>query len=286
VKPLALACCAQFPRSCPDDAPLLAALEAARMPFETVPWDAKEDWSRFAGVLVRAAWDYQERPEAFLGWADAVARASVPLWNPVPILRWNIDKRYLLDLASRGVRTVPTRVLPRGGPALLDDVLAAQGWREAVVKPGIGAGGFGAFRVGPGEGAMRQPMLDALLARRDALVQPFLPEVLRDGEWSFVFLEGAFSHAARKQAAPGEFRVHVEHGGSSMPAAPSPDAVAQARAAVDAVDEPLLYARVDGVFVDGQFTLMEFEVIEPELFFGFDPSAAPRLVRALRTRLA
>ncbi len=40
---------------------------------------------------------------------------------------------------------------------------------------------------------------DALVGERDMLVQPFLPEIVSDGEWSLLFFGGEYSHAVRKR---------------------------------------------------------------------------------------
>lgn len=48
---------------------------------------------------------------------------------------------------------------------------------------------------------------------------------------------------------------------------------------------PLTYARVDLVEVDGVPTLMELEVIEPDLFFRADPESLGRFVTAVTAEL-
>jgi len=208
----------------------------------------------------------------------------VPLLNPARIVRWNADKHYLGDLAAQGLTVVPTRTLPRGTRVPLAQIMAEEGWDRAVVKPAIGASGVDTFladatRLNEGE----RP-LAARSPNHDYLVQPFLPQFSREGEWSLVFLDNEYSHAVVKRPAAGEFRVHEEYGGSVTAAKPDAGLVRQARRFVDAV-EPLAYARVDGVVVDGVLTLVELELIEPELFFRADPRAFERFVAGVRTRL-
>jgi glutathione synthase/RimK-type ligase-like ATP-grasp enzyme len=121
-----------------------------------------------------------------------------------------------------------------------------------------------------------------MLDQGDVLLQRYVPEVRRHGEWSLVFFAGRYSHAALKRAADGEFRVHIEWGGSVETAEPPRRLVDQAQALIDALDLGAIYARVDGTEVDGDLVVMELELIEPELFFDRHPEATARLADALQ----
>lgn len=72
-------------------------------------WDQPEvPWTSFDAVVVRSTWDYHRRPVEFDRWLTELERSGTRVWNPVPLLRWNANKRYLDTLAGRGVPTVPT----------------------------------------------------------------------------------------------------------------------------------------------------------------------------------
>jgi glutathione synthase/RimK-type ligase-like ATP-grasp enzyme len=119
------------------------------------------------------------------------------------------------------------------------------------------------------------------VAECDVLVQPFVDAVTTEGEWSLIFLGGEFSHAVLKRPRPGDFRVQTDFGGSATVVRPDAALVASAARVLAAVEEPWLYARVDGVVVDGRFQLMELEMTEPSLFFELVPEAAERLADAV-----
>ena len=280
---LALATCAHLPGIHPDDAHL--ATELIRLDIEPVSctWsDPAVEWSSFDAVLIRTTWDYFQRYEEFLDWLD---RLPVPTINNTPLLRWNSDKRYLLELAQLGVDIVPCHIVSAAG---LPELLDAMTGQDLVVKPTVSGGAWNTVRgiVGdPGFGRA----LSALPPTHDYLVQAFVPEIARDGEWSLLFFDGVFSHAVLKRAAVGEFRVQSQFGGSIEhiePDAAMRACAKQALAAVGALGHPdHAYARVDGVVVDGRFRLMELEMIEPSLFLGARPEAAARLAGTLRRRL-
>jgi glutathione synthase/RimK-type ligase-like ATP-grasp enzyme len=176
---------------------------------------------------------------------------------------------------------VPTVRVERGAEADLAEILDERGWTEAVVKPAVSASAFLTRRVRREEAVEAQVDFDRLLAHSASLVQPFLPEIGSRGEWSLLFFAGKPSHAVLKRPGAGDFRVQSELGGNALPQKASPALVAQARQVLEHIPGPWLYARVDGVEVDGSFLLMELELIEPSLFLACDRQAPARFASAV-----
>ncbi|HSF41657.1 MAG TPA: hypothetical protein VLT87_17795 [Thermoanaerobaculia bacterium] len=262
----------------------LAAAEISRRGarVEAAVWDDPHvDWSGFDRVVLRSCWDYHLRLPEFLGWLGGLERAGAPVWNPPAVVRGNADKGYLADLAAGGVPVVATMRVERGAAADLASILDERGWTDAVVKPAVSASAFLTRRVRREEAVEAQADFEHLLALSAALVQPFLPEVQSGGEWSLLFFAGEYSHAVLKRPRAGDFRVQTEHGGSTLAQRPSPALVAQARQVLEHIPGPWLYARVDGVEVDGTFLLMELELIEPSLFLACDREAPARFATAV-----
>ncbi|MGE0492911.1 MAG: RimK family alpha-L-glutamate ligase [Vulcanimicrobiota bacterium] len=256
---LALVTCAEF-GLIDDDQFLVKALEARGLFASPVVWTGPIDWSGYAAALVRTPWDYQGRLQEFLAFSRSV---PVPLWHSPELIAWNASKTYLLELIPQ-VPVVPT---------LLDPDWDEVPWDEVVVKPVVGASARGLVRLRRG-----QPL-------PTGLVQPYLPSVACDGEFSLIFLDGRFTHAIRKQPAAGDFRVQEHLGGRSLPALASPTLIAQAEAVLACI-EPTLYARVDFLPGPQGWLLSELELIEPELFFRCCPQAAEVLADGIAARLA
>lgn len=283
---IALATYDRAPGLAPDDRLLIPALERLGIGAEPAIWsDGSIHWRGFDAVIIRSCWDYHVRFAQFEAWLDALQADSVPLWNPASIIRWNADKRYLLDLAGRGVATIPTMIAMRGHADAVESLAAAEGWTRFVIKPAISASGYETF-------ALRMPLDDAsraVIARvaglGTVLVQPFADEIARSGELSFTFFDGAFSHATIKRARPGEFRVQTEHGGTVESIGVESALIEQAAAVVGSLDERPLYARVDGITRGDAFLLMELELIEPNVFMSYSENAAERFARAIAQRL-
>jgi len=285
---VALVTHAGLPQLSDDEQHLVRALAERGVRAVPAVWDdARVDWRAFDAVVVRSAWDYHLRFDDFRAWIDRLEAEGVPLWNPPAVLRWNADKTYLRDLAARGVRTVPTWWVEVGDGTPLSAILDGRGWADVVVKPAVSASGWETWRVTRDDVAELEPRFRATAARARLLVQPFVDEVARDGEWSLLFFGGRFSHAVLKRPRAGEFRVQSEYGGSADPARPPSSVLADAAAALRALpggEEPL-YARVDGCVLDGRLTVMELELLEPSAFLAADPHAGGRFADAIVERL-
>jgi hypothetical protein len=179
----------------------------------------------------------------------------VRLFNPPSALRWNMHKSYLFDLEAKGVRIPRTQIV--------------RNQDRVVVKPAISASAF-ATHVMSG----------------DLIVQEFVEEIVRDGEWSFLFFNRRFSHAVNKMPASGDSRVQEELGGIVRLATPPAEMMEESQRILDLVAGDLLYARVDVVDRPAGITLMELELLEPSLFLMTEPGATRRFVRAIGRTVA
>src|SRR3954471_23145300 len=153
---MALVTC-ERPTEHDDDIDFLApALRRQGVEVETPPWsDPRVDWSGYDLVRLSSPWDYHERPDDFRSWLAAVA-AVTNLQNPLPILEWNFDKRYLRELADAGVPTVPTVWSEPGGEVGALRRVAELGWERLVIKPAVDLGAMNLVRV---EAEMAERML-------------------------------------------------------------------------------------------------------------------------------
>lgn len=257
----------------PENEAIAAALR--KLGIDSILWPWRDGPAPDADLcIVRTVWDYTQSPAEFLSWLDSTAR-SMPVENPPSIVRWNHHKRYLVELAERGVRLPQTWLVPPGGRCPEAERLV-----RVVVKPAIGAAGRGAEKVAGRD-------LAEALARStvETVVQPFLAEIATEGERSLVYFDREFSHAVVKRPASGEFRVQALYGGRSAPHEPTLEEREAARKALLATGSDLLYARVDLVPTAEGHVLMELEAIEPLLFLHLAPGSAERFAAAIARRL-
>lgn len=271
----------------PDDRLVVEELRALEIDVRAISWDARDDIPALDAFVIRSPWNYHLHPEAFAEWIESAAR-SAPLYNDPSIIRWNSHKAYLFDLEKAGVRIAPTVLCTAGGSYALDAIMREKNWHEVIVKPAISASSymtaiFGAtphpaLQVAELESRFvddGQRHLERILETRDALVQPFMPEIFTRGERSLVYIDGAYSHCVQKDAfttGPGgghradaddEERSIAERALSTLPLVP-------------------LYARVDLLrSADGAEHLMELELIDPELYMRYDSEAPGRFAKAM-----
>ena len=243
-----------------------AALTAAGLIVEQRVWTDPGDLTGYDLVLPLFAWGYQRDVAAWYALLDRLEADALPVVNPVPVLRWNSDKAYLAELGGKGVAVVPTVEVAALEDASLAEAMSELGVDEVVIKPAISGGADGTHRIAPG--APVPP--DALGQRR--LVQPLMPGILTEGEFSLFFFAGKFSHAIVKRPASGDFRVQEQFGGRETPWDAGDAARTLAAQALGAAPALPVYARVDMVGdAVGSLHIMELELIEPSLFLHHAP---------------
>ncbi|WP_266204281.1 ATP-grasp domain-containing protein [Pontibacter kalidii] len=247
--------------------------------------DPAVDWSRYDLVLLKSPWDYFDKIEVFYAWLRKLEELQVRVLNPIHIVRWNTDKRYLVELQEKGEKVVPTVWLERGSRL---NVAAAFGQLQSekiIVKPAVSGGAKNTFALTREEAEAQATSINALLQEESFLAQPFIPEIQTKGEWSFLFFNGTHSHTVLKTAKAGDFRVQHFFGGTIHTPEPPAQLLEAAHNLVDKYAQGCLYARVDGVEQDGELVLMELELIEPFLFMATSEGAIERYYEALVEQL-
>ncbi len=275
----------------PDDAMIADALAERGATVRAVSWDESAPPDDLDALVIRSPWNYHLEPDAFLTWIDRAARFS-PVYDDPAIIRWNAHKGYLFELQRAGVPVAPTVLCKKDGSGDLQAIMRERDWAQVVVKPAISASSYMTTIVGAhayamhGTGALHgrvvedgQHLLDDILQTRDALIQPFMPEILERGERSLVFLDGEFSHAVQK--AP-----FTSAPGGGKPVRPEEDELEIAQLALSVLPDVPLFARVDLLRApDGSDRLMELELIDPELYMRFAGDAPAKFAHALLRRL-
>jgi glutathione synthase/RimK-type ligase-like ATP-grasp enzyme len=279
---IVLATCHAWPELSVSDRCLADALEQRGFQVESAMWNAR--FAPFEGaraVVLRSTWDYHQSLDAYRAWLDRLDATRV--FNRPDLVRWNLDKAYLVELAARGV-PVPSCAIAAADPASVAAALEQLSLAEAVIKPTVGASGVGVERVSRGRETEALARLHAATGSPRLLVQEFVPEVAA-GELAGIFLGGAFSHGLRRVPAAGEFRVNSQYGGRMEAAALDQGVIEAMTRVLRMLPSEPLYARIDGLRRDGRFVIMEVEVHEPGLGLHLAPGAGERFADALVRRL-
>ncbi len=269
-----------------EDALLSKLLQELGISHQLLAWsDPDVDWSRFTHVLIKSTWDYFDYYPEFMAWLDKLQALGTSVLNSVATLRWNSSKNYLLELKAKGYPCVAGQILPKGTVITLDELHDAIQAAVLVVKPLVSGGAKNTLKISRGAGKEVEQKIASLLQEEDFLVQAYISEIVAVGEYSLIFFNAEFSHAVLKSPAVDDFRVQHYYGGTIQEIQPDSSMLASAQALVDTFAKDSLYARVDGVVIDGVFHLMELELIEPYLFLGLSEKAIPNYKAALKKRL-
>ena len=265
-----------------EDERLYRFLKEKEMEISFQVWDDEEvDWSSFDAIVLKSPWDYFDKIAAFYQWLDKLDKLGCRVLNPVQTVRWNADKIYFKDMQARGVQVVPTVWLEQGSTFDAEAVFQAIGQEKIIVKPRVSGGAKNTLAISRSEAGTYTSRLNELLQEEPFLAQPFLEQIRTQGEWSFIFFNGTYSHSVLKKAKSGDFRVQHFFGGSVHTPDPPDALLATANRIVEQFAPGCLYARVDGVELGGELALMELELIEPFLFLSTSEGALERYYQGL-----
>ena len=269
-----------------EDRLVYHALEQVGLKTLRLAWDDMFfDWSTTKAVLFRTTWDYFERFDEFSIWLEKVSKQT-QLLNSEAIIRWNIDKHYLLDLQEKGVHIAKSHFIEKGANVTLAQLHDILNWNDTVLKPCVSGAARHTYKLTSENLSAHESVFQELIANEAMLLQPFQKNIVSKGEISMMVFNGAFTHAILKKAKPGDFRVQDDFGGSVHDYMPTNDEISFAENAVKACPELPIYARVD-IFEDndGYTALSELELIEPELWFRHHKNAALSLAKGIKEKL-
>jgi len=265
-----------------DDEHAIAPLRDLGWQVSTVSWrQTRRAWSEFDIVIIRSTWDYWNDVPAFLDTLERI-NGETRLANRLELVRWNLAKTYMIDLQHRGVGTVPTLWADSLEPDFPASYQLKLGVDEIVVKPVVGANGEDAYRVSKADTAVRIQSIAARFQKRDCMIQPFMPSIIKEGEYSLFFFAGQYSHAILKKPAQAEFRSQEERGAEIRAMLPHEKLLQRAQQAMATLSPSPLYARIDFIRdAADDFLVMELELIEPSLYLRMDPRAPGRFAASI-----
>jgi glutathione synthase/RimK-type ligase-like ATP-grasp enzyme len=277
---IAIATNDSYPHLIAGELLLPIAFQAVGITARPVVWnDPAIDWSQYDAVILRSCWGYHEHIPQFFTWLQTLEDLQLRIENSPSTIRWNAHKKYLLDLAERGVVIPPTTLIAQGDSAPLESILSNLSGNDYIIKPCYGAGASGILRTPKNPTSKTKNSYAALLQRSDVLIQSYIPEIAQ-GELSAIFIGGTFSHAVLKIPKTGDFRSNSELGGSEQGITLDTETIAKLTEVYKKCAVKTLYARLDVVVNKDIMIVMELELIEPYLYFEHGEGAASRLVQA------
>lgn len=250
---------------------LIEPLKKFGWEVETVSWKNKNiNWRDYEVVIVRSTWDYQKSPKEFLQVLEEI-NSQTQLENKLEIIKWNMDKTYLRDLEIKGIKIVPSIWRDKFNSYEVSSFFDALKTNEIIIKPTISANADNTFRINKINLDSYISILDTTFKNGRFVVQPFIKNIITEGEYSLFYFGGEYSHTILKTPKQNDFRVQEEHGGKLQLIQPEEEMKKEAEKILNVIEQDLLYARIDFVRTDkNDFALMELELIEPSLYFNMD----------------
>lgn len=277
---IALLTCQRLPELTAADQLLIPEFAKHNINAEAVIWDNPDViWTQFDYLIFRNTWDYYEKESQFNLWIESIKRLGIKTLNSIEIIEKNKHKFYLRELLHQNVLIIPTVFIEKTNQFDLAEIIP-KNWKRAVIKPAFSAGSYMTEVFDCHEIEKVNEKYNLIAIQKDLLLQEFKSEIESEGETSLVFFNKKFSHAVNKKPKPGDFRIQVQFGGMYTATTPSIELIEQAQKIVDSFPDNLLYARIDGIIINGQIQLMEVECIEPDLYFNYSAGSIQRFVAA------
>ena len=279
---LALLTCAEMPNMLPYDMEVINLLNENGVETSVLIWDElllnKEEFlSKYDLVLFRTIWDYYKKVEKFIQLLDFLETSDVQILNPLDIVRWNMDKKYLQGLQNEGFDIIPT-IFNYGESNTFEEAVS-RGWDKMILKPMISAGSYHTFVINANEESKFTSYITKYYKNRPFMLQEFIPEI-SEGEISTITLTNPslpgskeFSYSVTKVPEKGDYRVQVDFGGEYSIGSVDPEIKAISEKITSRFDGRLLYQRLDGLWRDGKFLIMEIELLEPDLYLNYSKDA-------------
>lgn len=258
-------------------------------PMKTFGWDAEEiswrnesiNWDDYNAVIVRSTWDYQKDHEKFLDVLEKINNSSAHLENDLELMKWNMNKKYLFDLEQKGVKIVDTLWKSNFNLDEVENSFENFNSEEIIIKPNISANADNTFRLTKAKFVEIKNQLKLIFTNREFMMQPFMKNIIDEGEYSLFFFNGEFSHCVLKKPKEKDFRVQEEHGGKFKSIIPTEQQKTIGKNIIYKLAVLPLYGRTDLVrTADNDFALMELEAIEPSLYFNMDEQSPIRFTKA------
>ena len=278
---VAILSCKNFPNLYQTDQFLIPELAKHSITAKPAVWDDKTiNWNDFDYLIFRNTWDYFEKETEFNIWLDHIQSLGIKTLNAIEIIQRNKHKFYLREMEKEGIKILPTIFIDKTSALDLIEIIPPD-WKKAVIKPAYSGAAYLTEVFDISQIQQINLQYRPIAAEKELLLQKFMPEIISEGETSFIFFNKKFSHCINKKPAQGDFRVQVQFGGIYTSVNPSQNLINQAQDVVNTFDEKLLYTRIDGIIINNELHLMEAECIEPDLYFNYSETSRQRLVDAI-----
>ncbi len=274
----------EWPEMVPYDMQAIELLKARKIETEVIFWEEinvenAHQLAAFDLIVIRTCWNYYKKIPAFMKFLDLLEQSEARVYNPVKLIKWNIDKKSLLELQSEGFEIIPTLFVFDGEEGTFEQAVA-KGWNQIVLKPMISAGSYDTFVIDANDSQRFLELKNQYFINRPYMLQEFIPEVLA-GEVSTLYFANGYGYSVTKVPKAGDYRVQFQYGGVYHLQEVNPEIEDISTKLSEKLNHSTLYRRLDGIWRNGRFLIMELELIEPDLYLNLSAEALNQWVENL-----
>ena len=241
-------------------------------------WDSSDfNWSATKFAVFRSTWDYFDKFKEFKKWLEKVKKQTTFI-NSYELINWNLDKKYLIELNKKGINIPTSVVVTKKDNLTLANLFKKYNFNEAIIKPTISGAARETYRITKNNFYDYENKFFDLKSKEDLIFQEFLNNIISQGEISLIFIGRKYTHAVKKIAKKGDYRVQDDHGGRVEVYNATNEEILFAQDCLEKCPTLPIYSRIDIIYDNkNEICLGEIEMIEPELWFRNNKNAAKLL---------
>lgn len=265
-----------------EDQLLLLELEKLGLRVIKKAWNSLDfNWSETKFAIFRSTWDYFDKFRDFKTWLEKVKEETTFI-NSYELINWNLDKKYLIELNKKGINIPTSEVITKENNLTLECLFKKYDFNEAIIKPTISGAARETYKISKNNFHKYEKKFFDLKSKEDIIFQEFLSNIVSKGETSLIFIGENYTHAVKKIAKKGDFRVQDDHGGSVEVYNANKEEIIFAKSCLNKCPTVPIYSRVDIIYDNNnEISLGELEMIEPELWFRNNKDAAKLLANEI-----
>jgi len=266
-----------------EDNLLKTELEKLDLRVVKKAWNSLDfNWSETKFAIFRSTWDYFDKFRDFKTWLEKVKEKTTFI-NSYELINWNLDKKYLIELNKKGINIPTSEVITKEDNITLESLFKKHDFSDAIIKPTISGAARETYKISKNNFYKYEKKFFDLKSKEDLIFQEFLSNIISKGEISLIFIGEHYTHAVKKIAKEGDFRVQDDHGGSVEVYNATKEEILFAQNCLSKCPTLPIYSRVDIIYDNrNEISLGEIELIEPELWFRNNKVAAGLLANEIK----
>lgn len=272
---IAIVSCLKWKNKVTDDMNIKYYLNKRGIGVDIVAYEEKINFSKYDALIIRSIWGFQKNKNMFDEFLECAKLNNVKIFNSIDIIKNNYDKKTQFKLMDKyNINHVET-VFVSKSDLNYENIMKI--WRnkfgsydKLVIKPTVSESGSDTYIIsdketGPNIFSANDICLKYNNINYDLMIQPFIEEI-KNGEYSLVCFNSAFSHAIIRKVSVFNNSSSINYIENNKLDNELLDLVLKANNIVEYKEN--LYMRIDVIKHEEKYMVMELELLDPQLFIN------------------